>query len=224
MASPRGRNLATCSTIEHLTINENDSDGDATDATLSQNNNDDISIQNIIPPVTHPEFSPHANEFTPPAGNPPGTHAPTPRPLMTTTSALSRAARESGNHALPTTLADDLAWQARLPGDAASIKAFRNEALQQMELCVFAYMRPHSPFVHLMHSAATFFATGGDSFYKGKDIGFARDKTITQTPTPVILKQDQWKWVTKRVVLDVVRLDGFYSNPTNCHKLWCPVN
>ena len=177
MASPRGRNLASRATIEHLPINEDDSDGNATDATSSQNN-DDISIQNATPPVTHPDFGPRANEFTPPAGNPPETHAPTPRPLMTTTSALSRAARESSNHALPTTLADDLAWQAQLPGDAASIKAFRNEALQQMELRVFAYMRPHSPFVHLMHSAATFFATGGDSFIREKILGLRGIKRL----------------------------------------------
>ena len=178
------------------------------DDDLSKNTDAEVQFQNLT--------------FAPPDGHPPATGEQ--RPALPTMSALARVARESLLLSTPTSLRDDLAWQSFDSSNATAIKVFRSEALQQVELRVFAYMRPHSPFVHLLHSAATFFATGGDSLYKGKDIGYAGDRTPTQTPTPIILKPDVWKWVAKKVVLDIVRLEMFYANPENQQKLWCPVN
>ena len=56
---------------------------------------------------------------------------------------------------------------------------------------------------------------------KGKDIRCVGDDTAMQTPT-VIMKSYCWKWVSKKVILDVVMVEGFYANEANASRLWTP--
>ena len=120
-------------------------------------------------------------------------------------------------------LPHDLAWQKEVAGESAKLKAFRQEAMQQQGLVVFAYMKPNSPFVHYLHSAATFFAPGGVADLRAKEIGFLGDKMPFQTPTPIILTTQQpWKWVRKKIVHDPVALELFYALAQNVSSLWHP--
>ena len=154
--------------------------------------------------------------------------APSPQadhlPAHTNTSALCRAAWRIIQDALPTnTLAADLAWQQQLEGDPIRIKTFRTEALQQVDIVIFAYMRPSSPFINLLHSAAPFSLPSGDMHYRGKDIGFVGDRTDIRVPTPIVLAPEQpWKWLTKRITLDIGPLDLFYADPENATKFYHP--
>ena len=121
------------------------------------------------------------------------------------------------------TLAIDLLWQQQVEGDPLKIKAFRTEVLQQVDLVVFAYMRPASPFVHLLHSAAPFSVPSGDIHYRGKDIGFVGDRTDVRVPTPIVLAPEQpWKWISRRIVMDIGPLDAFYAQEGNATKLFHP--
>ena len=49
----------------------------------------------------------------------------------------------------------DLAWQ-KPAGDAGEIKRFKGEVLTQSGLVVFGFMRPGSPFIHLLHGPQTY--------------------------------------------------------------------
>ena len=115
-----------------------------------------------------------------------------------------------------------LAWQREVGGDTTKQKAFQREALQQNDLTVFAFMRGHSPFIHLLHSASTFAALGGDVDYKGQDIGFIGDQSPSQSPLPVRLPPDTWKWIAKPASLDVLAMETYYAVPANANKLWQP--
>lgn len=117
-------------------------------------------------------------------------------------------------------LADDLAWQAEVKGDATKIKSFRIEATQQVDLVPFAFMRPASPYVQVLHSVATYAVRGGDSDLHGKDFGFVGDRTTLRIPTPVIVDDSLWKWMTKTIGMDVPPLQEYYAKPTNARKLY----
>ncbi len=69
-------------------------------------------------------------------------------------------------------------------------------------------MQGHSPFIHLLHLASTFAALGGDVNYKGQDIGFLGDQSPSQSPLPVRLPTDTWKWIAKPASLDVLALEN----------------
>ena len=98
-------------------------------------------------------------------------------------------------------LRHDLIWQKEVGGEMAKLKSFRQEVMQQQRLVVFVYMKPNFPIVHCLHSAATFYAPGGDPDLSTKEIGFLGDKTPFQTPTPIILTAQQpWKWSQKKIM------------------------
>ena len=94
--------------------------------------------------------------------------------------------------------------------------------MQQNDLVAFTFMRNNSPFIHLLHSASTFAALGGDVDYKGQDIGFLGDQSPSQSPLPVCLPTDTWKWIAKPASLDVLALENYYAVPANAQKLWQP--
>lgn len=153
-----------------------------------------------------------------------GSSASTPPPLATG-SALAAAAevliQESPGDLLPT----ELAWQRQSAGDTAQVRAFRSEVLQRSDLVVFGYMRPASPYIHLLHTVGTFTLHGGDEHYRGKDIAFVGDKTEYASPTPVLLAPEQpWRWITKKLPMDSGPLELFYAAPQNKAKLYQPAN
>jgi hypothetical protein len=147
----------------------------------------------------------------------PAMGAPTPR------SALLQAAEKLILNSPLTFLKAELKWQQQVAGDLTKIKAFQSEALQRSDLLAFGYMRPASPFIHILHTVGTFSLPSGDEHYRGKDIAFVGDKTEFATPTPIQLALEQpWKWITKKITLDVGPLEQFYVNPTNKNKLYQP--
>ena len=73
-------------------------------------------------------------------------------PPPATPSALVTAARAQRSGA-GVSLQSDLRWQSEVAGEAALQKQFREEVLRQLDLVVFAYMRPGSAAVQLLHSA-----------------------------------------------------------------------
>jgi hypothetical protein len=116
-------------------------------------------------------------------------------------SALTEAAEQLIRDSPADLLTTELAWQRQVEGDPAKIKVFKSEVLQRTDLLAFAYMRPASSFIHVLHTAGTFSLPSGDEHYRGKEIAFVGDKTEFMTPTPVQLAPDQpWKWITKKLV------------------------
>jgi len=51
----------------------------------------------------------------------------------------------------------ELAWQLAIAGDNQKMKKFRDQALGAMDLRVFAYMKPGTPYVQFIPSVAIFF-------------------------------------------------------------------
>ncbi len=146
-------------------------------------------------------------------------------PARTTgSSALATAANQLIADSPQNLLSTELRWQAQVKGDAAKITTFRNEALQRSDLLVFGYMRPASPFIHVLHSVGTFSLPCGDDHYRGKEIAFVGDRTEFSVPTPVQLAPVQpWKWVTKKISLDSGPLEHFYADPRNSARLYNPI-
>ena len=82
-------------------------------------------------------------------------------------------------------------------------------------MTAFGFMRPSSPYVQILHSIATYAVRGGESSMHNADFGFIGDRTDFKVPTPVAVDEKMWKWVTKKLGLDVPPLEGYYSNPGN---------
>lgn len=134
-------------------------------------------------------------------------------------SKLGRAAAELFE-TIGYSLKDDLAWQSGVANDAAKMKSFRIEATQQVDLVPFAFMRPSSPYVQILHSVATYSVRGGDSDLHGRDFGFVGDRTNLRIPSPVVVDDSLWKWMTKTIGMDVPPLQAYYANPANARKLY----
>ena len=113
-----------------------------------------------------------------------------------------------------------MGWQSSVAGDATKAKAFRQEVTQQVDVVPFAFMRPSSPFIQILHSVATYAVRGGDSDLHGKDFGFVGDRTSLRVPTPVMVDDSMWKWMSKQLGLDVPPIQGFYANPLNAKRLY----
>ena len=140
------------------------------------------------PPTTQPTTQP-TNPNPLPAMIP-----PPPPPVPSARLALEQAANRLIADSPSGALIAEVMWQREVKGEAAAIKQFRSEALQRTDLLVFAYMRPASPFIHLLHTAGTFSLPSGDEHYRGKDIAFVGDRTDTCVPTPVLPAPEQpWK-------------------------------
>ena len=101
------------------------------------------------------------------------------------------------------------------------MKTFRTEVLDSHDLVVFAFMRPGSAHLHLLHSLGVFQGPADDADLVGRVFGFVGDRTDSfRQPTAVGIPEKTWKLVTKKVVLDITILEEFYANPLNKHKLF----
>ena len=119
-------------------------------------------------------------------------------------------------------LSDDLAWQRDTLGEATKLKQFKTEVLQHSGLVTFVFMRPGSPFLHIMHSPHTYHTHRHDDDLRGKDIAFVGDRTpLQQNPTPIVLSEKSpWSWVAKPFELEPAQLEAFYSQEENKLRLW----
>ena len=119
-------------------------------------------------------------------------------------------------------MSDDLAWQRNTLGEATRVKQFKTEVLQHSSLVTFVFMRPGSPFLHIMHSPHTYHTHRHDDDLRGKDIAFVGDRTpLQQNPTAIVLSEKSpWSWVAKPFELDPTQLEVFYSQEENKLRLW----
>ena len=116
----------------------------------------------------------------------------------------------------------ELQWQSAVNGDTTKQKSFRTDVTQQVDMVVFGWMRPSSPYVQLLHSIATYAVRGGDSDCHNKDFGYVGDRSSLHTPTAVVLDDKTWKWVVKKVGLDIGPLEQFYASPDKARVLYEP--
>lgn len=114
----------------------------------------------------------------------------------------------------------ELGWQSAVAADTAKMKAFRLEVTQQVDVTPFGFMRPSSPFIQVIHSIATYAVRGGQSDLHNVDFGFVGDRTGLRLPTPVVLEEKMWKWVSKKMGLDVPPLEQYYANPSHARLLY----
>ena len=179
------------------------------------------------PAVQTPETPP-----PPQAGQPPSTPMPLPDPPTPAASAPAPAPHTPGSLAASSfALAqlgasvekEELKWQRDVHGDATKGKAFKAEILQAMDLRVFAFMRPKSAFITLVHSSATFFAMGAPTDLQKKDIAFVGDRTPYHNPQPVLLgERKAWEWLTKDIILDSNALVQYFTTQERSETLWLP--
>ena len=116
--------------------------------------------------------------------------------------------------------AADLAWQAAVAGEKQKLKEFRTQALQRDSLLVFAFLRPGSPHIQLLHAVGTYL---GDETDGGEttDYGFVGDRRDAfRQPTPVQIPDKAWTWTTRKLVMDITLLEHFYASPANKHRLY----
>lgn len=140
-------------------------------------------------------------------------------------SGLSQAARallNSEDH--DDLLADDLRFQRNPGGEAVVFKTYKADVLQHSGLVVFAFMRPGSASIHLIHSPQTYVTHRNDDDLKGKDIAFVGDRThLNPSPPAIVLSEkSSWNWITKPFHLDQTAMEPFYANDENKYKLWNP--
>lgn len=214
---------ATLGAITQQTAENEDSDADTSE--VDEQGGDDLDGDDDEDDDIHITDEPPAQQQPPP----PPAGAPPPAPLLPPPPIPPQAMETSALAATSTTqatrpghsLLNDLQWQKDVDGEAAKAKTFRGEVLQRLDLVVFAYMRPGSSAIQLLHSAATFSMHGADAELRGKDFAFIGDRKGPRTPVPIILNPDlPWKWVNKKIVLDSAPYEEFYAVPTNARKLW----
>ena len=117
-------------------------------------------------------------------------------------------------------LSKELKWQSGVEGDNTKCKSFRLEVTQQVDVTPFGFMRPSSPFVQVIHLIATYAVRGGDLELHNVDFGYTGDRTTLRIPTPVIVDEKMWKWVSKTMGLDVPPLEEYYAKPGNTKLLY----
>ena len=202
-------------------INEEDDDDDDDDDDEDEDE-EDADVKNPTTPTKQaatPGSVATPTQTTPPAQPPTPPAQPFPLVVLNEQSQLGKAAAAvftSPGYSLKT----DIMWQSNVKGESAAIKTFRQEVTQQKDAIPFAFMRPASPIIQILHSVATYAVRGGDSELQNKDFGFTGDRTKLRFPAPVMLDETMWKWVKKTIGLDVPPIEGFYANPANARKLY----
>ena len=88
-------------------------------------------------------------------------------------------------------------------------------------------MRAGTPFVSLLHSAATYYSAGGGAAPEmhGKQIGFLGDRTNDTTPLPVLIQTKKaWEWFKGNVDMNAVGFAAHYTNEATNKLLWAPAD
>ena len=200
---------------------DEDEEGDDEDMDLSEDGSDDTKQ-----PAKSTGLAAKAPSSSPPP-TPVAPIATASRPVtqtipLTTVKADSKLGQaaavlfSTGGFNLP----KELKWQSGVAGDTTKCKSFRLEVTQQVDVTPFGFMRPSSPFVQVIHSIATYAVRGGDSELHNVDFGYTGDRTTLRIPTPVIVDEKMWKWVSKTMGLDVPPLEQYYAVPGNSKLLY----
>ena len=116
-----------------------------------------------------------------------------------------------------------LTWQSDVAGIASQAREFREQVLKTESLAAFAFLRPGSAHIQILHAMGTFTDHAADEETSDKDFGFVGDKRDPfRQPTPVHIPEKAWKWTTRKVVLDSTLLEMFYAIPANKSRLYQP--
>jgi hypothetical protein len=113
----------------------------------------------------------------------------------------------------------------RQPAARNDLKAFRQEILNATDTTVFAFMHPGSVYIHLLHNLRLFTNQLGDLESVNTVFGFVGDSVKPfRHPAAVSVPDKLWKWVSRKVDLDVTKLEEFYSVPENKRKFFHPTS
>ena len=160
---------------------------------------------------------------TPPTPTRATVHHSMPTPITNSIGIISALGRAYPSGYTRAEMRAELEMQANIKGDNQAMATFRTEILQQQGLTVFAFLQPKDTTIHLMHSPATYYARGASGPLRGKDIGFVGDRSVFNSPAPIVLQPEKpWKWMTKQIVAEAPTLEYFYANPHNKGKLFTP--
>lgn len=201
---------------------EDEEDGDEYDMEDSDDDEGTATTRrtgNVTGPTVVPRAPAQGQLAHPPPVPAPTVSHPIPLTTVKPESKLGQAAVDVFSTA-GFNLQRELGWQAAVGADTAKMKAFRLEVTQQVDVTPFGFMRPSSPFIQVVHSIATYAVRGGQSDLHNVDFGFVGDRTGLRIPTPVILDDKMWKWVSKKLGLDVPPLEQYYANPANARLLY----
>jgi hypothetical protein len=107
-------------------------------------------------------------------------------------------------------------------GEKTKLKDFRTQVVQRDGLTVFAFLRPGSPYIQLLHVVGMYpdeTTNDGDT----SDYGFIGDRrNAFRQPTPVQILEKEWTWTTRKLSMDITLLEQFYAIPANklrfCHQ------
>ena len=199
---------------------EYDEDSNSEDEEDSGTGDSNDEILDVTPTTANKH---NETPFSAPAPSVPPASQPFALTHIANGSRLGNAARVVAEHP-GYSLAAELLWQKQTEGEAAKLRTFRLEVTQQNDLVAFVFIRPSSPFLQVIHSIATYAVRGGTSDLHNKDFGFVGDRTDLRIPAPVMLDEKLWKYVTKKVVLDIGPLEVFYAQLQNKRKWYTPTD
>ena len=145
-----------------------------------------------------------------------------PQPRQGPGGAINARIKSIANRQDDATIGRELAWQSRVEGDQNKSISFRDQAINQINFCAFAFMRGKSPVVHLAHSVGQFFGMSGlAAEVQGKYIGFIGDRGNGRYPVPFILPpQNTWAWAKVKYLSDSAAFEDHFEDQGNWEKLW----
>ena len=109
-------------------------------------------------------------------------------------------------------IAKVFARQANIKGDKTKAKDFKDDALSNLNLKFFAYMKPGNPMIQVMHSAFRCPNEDMPRDVRGRDIGFCGERTdIVQPVAADIPKQKAWEFYTDKAVINGVGIVSHYG-------------
>jgi hypothetical protein len=119
------------------------------------------------------------------------------------------------------TTTEDLAWQASVAGEKQKAKEFWAHAIERSTLTVFAFLRPGSAYIQLLHAVGTCPDGEEGDEVRNKVFGFVGDqRDVFPQPTPVCIDEKAWTWTACKLVADITLLEEFYTVPANKTRLY----
>lgn len=155
-------------TATNTRTNDRNTNSTITNKPFTNNNNNNNPGVTFYPPINLPPahampIVPPPPQIPPPANIPlmanPAIHIPPPPPQTADLAAAALALEQRVCYSMT----PEIERQSTVQGDAGKIKTFWSEVLHSCDLVVFAYMRPGTVIVQLLHLASTFSLHGGDA-------------------------------------------------------------
>ena len=117
---------------------------------------------------------------------------------------------------------EELAWQREYGGNPKQAQDWGDEALLDLDLRVFGYVRAGSPLVHLAHSATRYGHPRAARELRGKTLVFIGDRTARRQPLVVEVTKKAWEWPEVEAIRDAVAVASFGNSDEGQGKLWSP--